>query len=132
MEGINHLAVLASSFFILVLGMIWYSPALFYKAWIKENSLSEEELQEQNHIKVYGLTLFLAIIMCYNLAFFLADGSTDIWWGTTAGFLTGFWAAGMFTVVALFEQKQVKYILINGGFMLVYSTISGLILGVWR
>ena len=132
MDGINHFSVLSASILILILGALWYSPLLFYKAWLKVNRFSEEDLSNQNSTKIYGVTLLLALLMCYNLAFFLNDPSTDLAWGTIAGFLTGFWAAGIFWVVSLFEQKSWKYMLINGGFMLTYFTLAGLIIGAWR
>jgi hypothetical protein len=37
-----------------------------------------------------------------------------------------------FAIIALFEQRSWKYILINGGFITVYLTLIGFILGLWR
>jgi hypothetical protein len=54
-------------------------------------------------------------------------------WGATAGFLTGFgFCALIFAIIALFEMRSWKYIFINGGYIIVYFTIIGLILGAWR
>jgi hypothetical protein len=54
-------------------------------------------------------------------------------WGTTAGFLAGFgFSALIFSIVALFEQRSWKYILINGGYITIYFTLIGFILGIWR
>lgn len=132
MDGINHIAVITASVSILIVGALWYSPLMFYKSWLNENHFSEEDLSTQNSGKIYGITFVLALLMCYNLAFFLADPATDLAWGATAGFLTGFWAAAIFWVVSLFEQKSWKYMFINGGFMLTYFTLAGLIIGAWR
>jgi hypothetical protein len=130
---INHWAVLASAIFNLVLGAIWYSPALFYNAWKVENKLTDEDIKKSNPAKTYGITFILAYLMSYNLAFFLGDADTDWQWGLSAGFLTGFgWAAAIFTVIALFEQRSWKYILINGGFITIYFTAIGFIIGIWR
>jgi hypothetical protein len=130
---INHWAVFACVIFNLVLGAIWYSPALFYNAWKKENNLTDEQLKQSNPAKTYGITFLLAYLMSYNLAFFLGDANTDWQWGTTAGFLAGFgWAAAIFAVIALFEQKSWKYIFINGGYIVIYFTVIGFILGIWR
>ena len=130
---INHWAVLVSAVFNLVLGAIWYSPAMFYIGWKKENKLTDEDFKKINPAKTYGITFLLAYMMSYNLAFFIGDSETDWVWGLTAGFLTGFgWAAAIFTVIGLFEQKSWKYILINGGFITVYFTVIGFILGIWR
>ncbi len=130
---INHWAVLTCAVSNLLLGAIWYSPLLFYKGWAKENNLTDEDIKKINPAKVYGLTLLLSLIMSYNLAFFLGDEKTDMAWGTAAGFLTGFgFSALIFTVIALFEQRSMKYILINGGYITIYYTLIGFILGAWR
>jgi len=130
---INHWAVLASAVFNMILGAIWYSPALFYNAWKKENNLTDEQLKKANPAKMYVLGFLLAYLMSYNLAFFLSDAKTDWQWGATAGFLAGFgWAAAVFTIIALFEQKSWKYIFINSGYIIIYFTVIGLIIGIWR
>ncbi|QQS31116.1 MAG: DUF1761 domain-containing protein [Sphingobacteriales bacterium] len=130
---INHWAVLTCAVVNLLLGAIWYSPMLFYKAWMKENSFTEEDIQKVNPAKTYGITLIISFFISYNLAFFLGDDKTDMVWGTTAGFLAGFgFSALIFTVVALFEQRSWKYILINGGYITLYFTLIGFILGTWR
>jgi hypothetical protein len=130
---INHWAVLLCAVFNLILGAIWYSPALFYNAWKQENKLTDEQIKQSNPTKTYGITFLLAYLMSYNLAFFLGDAKTDWQWGLTAGFLAGFgWAAAIFTVIALFEQKSWKYISINGLYIIIYFTVIGFILGIWR
>lgn len=130
---INHLAVAVCAVFNLILGALWYSPMMFYKAWKKENNLTDEDLKKVNPVKTYGLTIIFSLIMSYNLAFFLGDAKTDAAWGVTAGFLTGFgWSALIFSIIALFEMRSWKYIFINGGYIVVYFTIIGFILGAWR
>ena len=130
---INHWAVLVCALFNLALGAIWYSPALFYNAWKNENNLTDEQLKKSKPGKVFGVSLLLAYLMSYNLAFFLGDADTGWQWGLTAGFLAGFgWAAAIFTIIALFEQKSWKYIFINGGYIVIYFSVIGFILGIWR
>jgi hypothetical protein len=130
---INHWAVLVSAVFSLALGSLWYSPLMFVKGWKKESGVTDEQIKKSNPAKTFLIAFLLAYIMSYNLAFFLGDEATDWKWGLTAGFLAGFgWAATMFTTIALFEQRSWKYILINSGYMIVYFTAIGFILGVWR
>jgi Protein of unknown function (DUF1761) len=130
---INHWAVLTCAAANLVVGGIWYSPLLFYKAWMKENNFTDDDMKKVNPAKTYSLTLLLSIIISYNLAFFLGDDKTDMAWGTTAGFLAGFgFSALIFAVVALFEMRSWKYIFINGGYITIYFTLIGFILGAWR
>ncbi|WP_299274510.1 DUF1761 domain-containing protein [uncultured Psychroserpens sp.] len=130
---INHWAVFVCAVVNMILGALWYSPLLFYKAWKKENALSDEKLKSANPLKTYGISFILAYVMSYNMAFFLGGVDTDFTWGLTAGFLTGFgWAAAIFTIIALFEQKSWKYIFINSGYIIIYFTVIGGILGAWR
>jgi hypothetical protein len=130
---INHWAVIVAALSNLVVGALWYSPALFYNAWKKENKLTDEDFKNFNPAKIYSISTVLSLIMCYNLAFFLGDAATDWKWGTIAGFLAGFgWAAITFAIIALYEQKSIRYILINGGYIVVYFTLIGFILGIWR
>lgn len=37
-----------------------------------------------------------------------------------------------FAIIALFERRSWKYILINGGFLAVYFTLIGFVLGAWQ
>src|SRR5688500_16382735 len=130
---INHWAVLVCALANLVLGAIWYSPLLFYKAWMKENNFTDEDIKKGNPARTYSIILILSVFISYNLVFFLGDNKTDLAWGTTAGFLAGFgFSALIFTIVSLFEQRSWKYILINGGYITVYFTLIGFILGIWR
>lgn len=130
---INHWAVMVCAITNLALGALWYSPVLFYKSWLRENHLTEEDIKRVNPAKVYGLSFLFSLLISYNLAFFLGDGNTDWVWGITAGFLSGFgFSALIFTVVALFELRSWRYILINGGYITIYFTLIGLIIGAWR
>ena len=130
---INHLAVFVCALVSLVFGALWYSPLLFFKAWQKQTGLSDEQIAKANPIKTYSLTLVLAWIISDNLAFFLGDPGTTWKWGLIAGLLAGVgWVVTMFTIVALFEQRSLKYILINGGYITVYFGLIGFVLGIWR
>ena len=107
---INHIAVFVCAILNLALGALWYSPVLFYKGWLGETKLTEEQLAKANPAKTYGLAFLFAWVISYNLAFFLGDATTNAMWGATAGFLAGFgFSALIFTIIALFEQRSWKY-----------------------
>ena len=130
---INHLAVFVCALLSLVIGGLWYSPLLFFKAWQRQSGLTDEQISQAKPIKTYSLTLVLAWIISYNLAFFLGDSQTNWKWGLIAGLLAGVgWVATMFTIISLFEQRSFKYMLINGGYITVYFAVIGLVLGFWR
>ena len=130
---LNHLAVFVCALLSLVVGALWYSPLLFFKAWQRQSGLSDEQVAKANPIKTYSLTLLLAWIISYNLAAFLGDSKTNWRWGLAAGLLAGVgWATTTFAIISLFEQRSLKYLLINGGYITVYFALIGFVLGIWR
>lgn len=130
---INHLAVFVCALLSLALGALWYSPLLFFKAWQRQTGLTDEQIARANPIKTYSLTLLLAWIISYNLAFFLGDPKTNWRWGLIAGLLAGVgWAATTFVIISLFEQRSLKYMLINCGYITFYFGLIGFVLGIWR
>lgn len=131
---INWLAVLAAALSMFMIGGLWYSPALFGKAWLRANAFSHQEIEKDgNKLRAFGGSFVLALIMAANLAFFLASPNTTVAWGMTAGALAGVgWAAAGLAVVALFERRPAAYILINGGYLIVGFIAMGAILGGWR
>ncbi|MCB0611038.1 MAG: DUF1761 domain-containing protein [Lewinellaceae bacterium] len=131
--NLNHLAVIAAALSTFVLGALWFSPILFGKAWMVENNLTEEDLKKGSMAKILGLALIFALVMAYNLGFFLADPSVDFKMGALYGFLTGFgWVAMAIFTIGLFERKTWRYMLINAGYMIVSFTVMGMILGAWK
>ncbi len=67
---------------------------------------------------VFGLSFILAFIMALNLAMFIGQG--DLSFGLFAGFLAGFgWVSLAIGIIAIFENRPLRYVLINGGYMIV-------------
>jgi hypothetical protein len=129
---INHLAVIAAALSAFGIGGLWYSPLLFHRAWMNANGLTEKDLNKGT-ARVFGLSFLFSIIMSYNLAAFLAGPDTTVRWGAIAGGLAGIgWVALSIGVLALFERRSWKYILINGGYFAVSFVVMGTILGAWR
>ncbi|HYJ38466.1 MAG TPA: DUF1761 domain-containing protein [Chitinophagaceae bacterium] len=133
METINWLAVAVAGISAFVLGGVWYSPALFGKAWMKENNMSVEDVQKGNKAKIFGWSFILSLIMAVNLAMYLsADPKIDLAMGIVYGLLTGVWIFCGIAIVALFEHRSARYIFVNGGYMLVALGMMGAIIGAWR
>ncbi len=70
--NVNHWAVIVSAISNLAVGALWYSPLLFYRAWQKETGLTDEILKTINPAKLYTLSCLFSLVICYNMAFFLA------------------------------------------------------------
>lgn len=129
---INHIAVFLCAVMSLVIGGLWWSPLLFAKAWQKETGLSDEQLKAMKPAKTFGLTFLLAYLSSYNLAFFLGAPGTTWQWGIAAGLLAAVWAIAMYEIICLFEQRSLKHMLINCGYIVVYFAVCGFVLGIWR
>ncbi|MBL7888300.1 MAG: DUF1761 domain-containing protein [Bacteroidia bacterium] len=133
MSSVNWIAVIVAAVLNFLLGGLWYSPMLFGKAWQAENKLSDEDLKKGHMAKIFGFSFLWSLVMSANLGMFLADPKTDLAWGITAGFLTGFgWVAMAIFTIGLFERKSTRYMLINAGYMTISFTIMGLVIGAWR
>ena len=104
MENVNWLAVAVAGISAFVLGGVWYSPALFGKAWMKENNLSVEDVQKGNKAKIFGWSFILSLVMAVNLAMFLSDPKIDLKMAIIYGLLTGLWIFCGIAIVALFEM----------------------------
>jgi hypothetical protein len=139
MSTVNWWAVLVAAVSSFVVGGIWYSPGLFGKVWMKDNNLNEEQVKQSNKGKTFGLTFIFSLLMSFNLAMFLQNPKTadcgpavDLAWGATAGFLAGIWTFCAIAIHSLFELKNWRLILINGGYSVVALVLMGAIIGAWR
>lgn len=132
MPQVNWLAVIVAALSTFLIGGLWYSPAVFGKAWMKENGFTEESMKGGNMAKIFGLAFLLGFIASINLAMFLGN-ETDATMGAFYGFLAGFgWVATFVGTHYLFERKSFKLFLINAGYSIVALTVMGVIIGAWR
>jgi hypothetical protein len=133
MTTVNWLAVIVAGLSAFVFGGIWYSPALLGKAWMKENNLTEEDVQKGNKARIFGWAAILSLVMSANLAMFLnSTPGLNLSLGLFFGSLSGLWVFCSIAMMALFELRSFRYILINGGYGLLSLTLMGGILGAWR
>ena len=55
---LNYFAIFVAALSTFLIGGLWYSPAVFGKAWMRENGFTEESLKNGNMIKIFGLAFF--------------------------------------------------------------------------
>jgi hypothetical protein len=128
----NLWAVLVAALSTFLIGGLWYSPALFGKAWMRENGFTEETLKGGNMAKIFGLAFLLGVIAAINLAMFMGP-EDDPAMGAMWGFLAGFgWVATFVGTHYLFERRSLKLFLINAGYSVVALTVMGVILAAWK
>lgn len=139
---INFLALLVASLIPLVTGFIWYGP-LFGKAWMNETGITEEKARQINPIKTYGLAVVLSFLIAFTLwaQVMLGGGPGEehgvepfltFKHGAFHGALLGvFLVLPVFGTNALFEQKTLKYVLINVGYWIVTMALMGGLINAW-
>jgi hypothetical protein len=128
----NYWAIIVSALSTFLIGGLWYSPAVFGKAWMKENGFTEEDMKKGSMGKIFGLAFFLALISAMNLAMFMGP-EDDPAMGALWGFLAGFgWVATFVGTHYLFERKSFKLFIINAGYSIVALTVMGVILAAWK
>jgi hypothetical protein len=129
MPDVNWIAVAICGASSLVLGGIWYSPALFAKAWQQAAGLSEEEIKGANMALVFGGAFLLSLVAAAVFALFLGT-QMSLGAATAAGFSAGLcWVAASYGISYLFERRPLQLWLINGGYHTLQFTLFGLILG---
>ena len=132
MPEFNVLAVLAAAVATFVLGGLWYSPALFGKAWQREAGVTDEQMRTSNKARVFALAFILSLVAAFVFALFLGP-RPPVSLGLGAGFSAGLcWVAASFGINYLFEQRSFKFWLINAGYHTLQFTIIGLILALWH
>jgi hypothetical protein len=133
MPEINWLAVIAAAISTFALGGLWYSPAMFFKAWQRGAQLTDDQLQKGGHPgKIYGGAFVLSLIAAAVFALFIGP-KPDLGFATAAGFAAGLcWVAASFGINYLFERKTFTLFLVNGGYHTVQFTLFGLIFGLWH
>jgi len=133
---INYLAILVASIVSFIIGMLWYSPLLFGKAWIKLMNFSKEDMNKAKK-KGMGKTMLLGfiatLVTAYVLSYFINvlrySSAGD---GAVLGFMIwlGFLATTLLGSV-LWEGKPYALYFLNITYHLVNLVILGAILGAW-
>ena len=130
MPEISWIAVFVAALASFLLGGLWYSPAMFGKAWQRETGLTDEKLKSGNMAMIFGVSLVLSLLAAWNFANFLGPRPSVVF-GAGVGFSAGLlWVAGSFGINYLFERRSFKLFCINGGYHTLQFTIIGLVLAL--
>lgn len=133
---VNFWAVLTAAIAQFAIGMVWYSPFLFAKPWMKLMKIDPETMKPSSNMMgiIFGVSLVSSLILSYILAHFAAyAGAMDI----AGGLQLGFWVWLGFIVTThinsvLYENKPFALFAINAGHYLVGLLTAGAILAAWR
>lgn len=134
MENLNWLCILVGALVPMVMGMIWYSPALFGKPWMNSINKTEEDLKKSNMPVILGISFVLSCLVAYYITMLVGYHGPE-----EQTFLHGGFHAVMFCVMialpvlitnSLFEQKSWTNIGINAVYWLVTFGLMGGVIGL--
>ena len=130
--NVNLVHVVIAAIASMVVGALWYSPALFAKPWMQLVGKSQEDLKK-GATQGYIVSAIAALVTAYVLAHFAVYAGAKTW---QDGVITGFWAwlgfvATTKTVEVVFEGRRKKLLAINIGQHLVGLVVMGAILAGW-
>jgi len=135
--NVNILAVLVATVLTFVLGMAWYSPALFARQWMAAQGYTPEKLEEMKRRGVtpaYAVSVLSNLVTAYVIALLASyTSSTTLAQGLWLGFLSwlGF-AATIGLTANMFSEKPLAAGVIDTGYQLAYLVLMGALLSVWH
>jgi hypothetical protein len=120
-----------------MLGWLWYSPALFAKAWMAEMRYTEESMKtavEKGIAKFFATGFAYTLLGTFGLAALLkAHGSENWLKGAELGLFVGLVLVGARVLNGtMWEMRTVRLQAINVGHEVTLFTLQGAILGVWN
>jgi hypothetical protein len=137
--GVNLWAVLVCALATMVLGFLWYSPALFAKPWMilmgyDPNDKAKIAEMQKSAGPSYAMSLIASLLSAMVLGKIIAVASVNTpLYGMKISLAV--WLGFVTTVQltnALFSRQPAKLYMINTGYQLVCYLAMGAILGAWR
>ena len=131
--SVNLLAVLIAAVINMAIGALWYSPALFAKAWLVAQGKTPEEIKTSSAGIIYVVNTIGYLVLAYVLAHvvYFAQAATVVQ-GAQAGFWVwlGFLVPPLLTVY-LFEMRNIKLYFIYIVYQLIALILEGIVLAIW-
>jgi len=137
-NDINLWAILGAAIATMIVGFVWYSPALFARPWMvamgydPDDKTKSEEMRK-GAAKMYSIAFILCLLGAFVLAKIIAGLTINTaLYGMKVGFAV--WLGFLMPVQLtdkMFSQRPFKLFLINTGYQLVAYLVMGAILGKW-
>lgn len=136
LASVHILPVLVSAVAVFVLGALWYSPALFGKAWVQAHGYTEEKTKEMRAGagRAYGVSFLCYVVMAAAMSMLIGRiGITMVQGGVKLGALLGVgFAATIGLTTNMFSEKRLSTWLIDAGYQIAYLVLMGVILVAWQ
>ena len=133
---VNYLAVVGAAVAAFVIGMVWYSPLLFGKAWSAAHGYTPEKvatMKAGGMGKAYAASLIGSLVTALVIGILVdrMDVLTALGGAKVGGLAWLGFAAPIGLSANLFSDKPFSLWLIDTGYQLVYLIAMGLILAKW-
>lgn len=118
------------------IGAVWYSPALFAKAWVRAQGHTPEKVAAMRASagRAYGVSFLCFMLMASVICVLLAHlGVTD--WKMGAMWGAHLWlgiAVPIGLTANVYSDKPLMAWVIDAGYQLVYLLVMGAIIGAWQ
>lgn len=134
--AINYWAVLVAAVTSMVVGAVWYSPAVFGRTWMKLSSMSPEKMEaakKKGMARSYFIAFIGSLVMAYILAYFLVLGAA---FSVSESMALAFWLWLGFVVIlklgdVLWAGDPVTLFILNIAHYFVAIEVMAIILTVW-
>lgn len=130
---LNWLAVVAATVVAMVVGSVWYTPAVFGKAWMKSIGLKQKDFMDGSVQPMIFAVVgsFVSAAAIGVLVQVLALDS--VWQGATFGILVALSLLATNKVMqSQFEKRPLAYNVITTSADVVTFALMGAILAVWK
>jgi hypothetical protein len=131
---VNWVAILVAAMTVFIVGMLWYSPLLFGKQWMKLAGMTEADAKKGNMAASMFFGFVSNVVMAYvlSLVFAWLGNVTDL---QSALFVAGLMWLGFVGTVSLgsvlWEKKPLSLYVLNNAYSLLTMLLMGGILVSW-
>ncbi|RYY64300.1 MAG: DUF1761 domain-containing protein [Chitinophagaceae bacterium] len=135
LSDLNWLAILCGALAYFMLGALWYSKALFAVPWLRFVNIDPHNPDAKKDMGVIMLASFLFMfIISIGIAILKHRlGLTGGWMSgiKLGGFVGFFFGATAISISYLYEKRPLGLHFINGGYTIMGSLLSAIIICSW-
>lgn len=128
MIHVDYLTVLVAAVIYMIVAVLWYSPYLFGKIWMKEVG----DNINKNKFVTFPLNFLVAILLAYFISLFeIYLGATSFWDGVIAGFVIylGFVFTTQVTSIIWVKNRWKLFLIDNGCWFISMMIMGGVLVG---
>lgn len=131
MDNISIVGVIVAALAFFFIGGAWYT-VLFGKQWRAEIGISEEEAANANpNPLMFVWSILVSLVIGLTLAKLISESSVE--YGLKVGLGVGAGIGGAILAQNyVYEQKSIKFWLINAGYVIIGLGVMGTIIGAFQ